>query len=49
MTRREIEKAIAEITAELKKPMSNALRATLHLDRKELREKLAEIVGATVN
>jgi hypothetical protein len=40
MTRAEIEKAIAEITAELKGHMCNLERSWLVEDRRELREKL---------
>ncbi len=36
-----IEEAIAEITAQLKGPMSNIERALLVADRKELREELS--------
>lgn len=43
MTREEIVKAIDEITAELKKPMSDLKRALLHADRSDLRTRLAAL------
>ena len=36
-------KTIAAIGAQLKRPMSNVERQLLHCDRKDLREKLADL------
>jgi hypothetical protein len=43
MTRAEIEAAIAEISARLKKPMHNAFRLCLVEERTELRKVMAQI------
>ena len=41
-----LKKAIAEITAELKGPLSNLERALLVADRRDLRKELAQKEGA---
>lgn len=43
MTKEQIEKAIAEISEQLKRPMPNLERALLVADRKDLREQLKEL------
>lgn len=41
--RKKVEAAIAEISAVMKGPMSNLERECHHRDRKELRERLAQL------
>lgn len=44
-TQSQCEKAIAEISEQMKGPLDNATRVDLHQHRKALRERLASLIG----